>query len=291
VYRAPLGGADFALHVSGESGAGKTELAALCQQHYGAEMVARHLPGSWSSTANALERIAFAAKDALLVVDDFCPQGAGTSAPALLSAADRLLRAQGNRSGRHRLGGEGMLRLAAPPRELILSTGEELPKGLSLRARIVAVEVALGDVDWSAVTACQKAASEGGYVQALAAFVRWVAGKRAAVLDSVRQRTESLRAQGFGLDRGHKRSLGNLASLVAAWEVFVSFAAERGAAGAGEAEALGGEARAVFDALAKEQAEVQLARESSWPSPSPGSSSARRGKAAKVREASSRASP
>jgi hypothetical protein len=96
VYRAALVGADFSLHLAGESGAGKTELAALCQQHYGAGMDARHLPGSWSSTANALETVAFAAKDALFVVDDFCPQGAGPSAPALYAAADRLLRAQGN---------------------------------------------------------------------------------------------------------------------------------------------------------------------------------------------------
>ncbi len=54
-YRAAIGGADFSLHVSGPTGAQKTELVALAQQHFGPEMNARALPASWSSTANALE--------------------------------------------------------------------------------------------------------------------------------------------------------------------------------------------------------------------------------------------
>src|SRR5262249_42318675 len=75
VYGAAMGDTDFGLHVSGPTGSYKSELAALAQQHFGAEMDARHLPASWSSTGNALEALAFTAKDALLVVDDFAPQG------------------------------------------------------------------------------------------------------------------------------------------------------------------------------------------------------------------------
>ena len=71
--RAALGKADFALHLSGENGAFKTELAALFQRHFGAAMDRLHLPGAWSSTANALEMAAFQAKDTLRVVDDFAP--------------------------------------------------------------------------------------------------------------------------------------------------------------------------------------------------------------------------
>src|SRR5207245_7582632 len=55
VFRATLASADFALKLAGATGVYKTELAALCQQHYGAGMDARHLPASWSSTGNALE--------------------------------------------------------------------------------------------------------------------------------------------------------------------------------------------------------------------------------------------
>jgi hypothetical protein len=81
-YRAVLGPADYALHLAGPTGVGKSELAALAQQNHGAELDARRLPGSWSSTGNALESVAFAAKDALLAVDDFAPAAAPPTWPA-----------------------------------------------------------------------------------------------------------------------------------------------------------------------------------------------------------------
>jgi MoxR-like ATPase len=38
-----FGGADFSLHFSGFTGCGKSELAALAQQHFGPEMHAKRL--------------------------------------------------------------------------------------------------------------------------------------------------------------------------------------------------------------------------------------------------------
>src|SRR5262249_42736030 len=58
-YRAVLGEPDFALHLAGETGAFKSEIAALHQQHFGPAMDRLHLPGAWSSTGNALEALAF----------------------------------------------------------------------------------------------------------------------------------------------------------------------------------------------------------------------------------------
>jgi hypothetical protein len=103
LWRAPLGLADFSLHLTGKTGIGKSELAALAQQHYGAGLDARHLPGSWSSTGNALESLAFAVKDAVFVVDDFAPAGSSSAVARLHGDADRVFRAQGNRSGRQRI--------------------------------------------------------------------------------------------------------------------------------------------------------------------------------------------
>jgi len=68
VYRAALGAVPFSLFLSGNSGVFKTALAALAQQHFGAAMDGSGLPANFASTANALEGLAFAAKDALLVV-------------------------------------------------------------------------------------------------------------------------------------------------------------------------------------------------------------------------------
>ena len=77
VYRAPFGGVDFSVFLAGKTGVFKTALAALCQQHFGAEMDASRLPANFASTGNAVEALAFHAKDALLVVDDFAPTGEG----------------------------------------------------------------------------------------------------------------------------------------------------------------------------------------------------------------------
>ena len=141
VWRASLGGSDSGQHLFGPTGSGKSELAALAQQHFGPGLDARHLPGNWSSTDNALEVLAFTAKDALVVVDDFCPTGSSYDVQAMHRKADRLFRAQGNTSGRQRLRPDGSPRPVKPPRGMILSTGEDVPRGQSLRARMLVSEV------------------------------------------------------------------------------------------------------------------------------------------------------
>src|SRR6185503_10786184 len=104
------GSCDFGLQVTGPTGVFKSELAALAQQHFGAGLDARHFPGSWSSTGNALEATAFALKDAIMVVDDFAPCGSTSDVQRLHREADRLLRAQGNHSGRQRMRADSSLR-------------------------------------------------------------------------------------------------------------------------------------------------------------------------------------
>ena len=64
-------GADVAIYKLSERVTGVTP-AKLVK----AGLDARHLPASWAATPNALEGLAFLAKDAVLVVDDFNPTGA-----------------------------------------------------------------------------------------------------------------------------------------------------------------------------------------------------------------------
>ena len=61
------------------------------------------------------------------------------------------------------------------PRGLIVSTGEDLPTGQSLRARMLIMAVAPGDVDRDKLGACQSDAAAGCYAQALAGYLRWLA--------------------------------------------------------------------------------------------------------------------
>jgi uncharacterized protein DUF3854/uncharacterized protein DUF927 len=223
VWRGALGDTDFSLHLAGSSGAGKSELAALAQRHFGPGMDARHFPGSWSSTANALEGLAFAGKDALLVVDDFAPGGGQYDAERAHREADRVLRAQGNRSGRLRMRADGTLRPAKPPRGLILSTGEDVPRGQSLRARMLVMEVAPGDVNWTAMTACQEAASEGANACALSGFLRFVAGRYDEVQESVHTWIPRLR-HAAARSGTHQRTPDIVANLAAGFAVFLRFA-------------------------------------------------------------------
>jgi hypothetical protein len=78
----------------------KSTLAALFQSHFG-DFDRIYLPGAWSSTANQLERRAFLLKDSLFVIDDYAPSALDHR--ELETKASRLLRSQGNISGRGRL--------------------------------------------------------------------------------------------------------------------------------------------------------------------------------------------
>jgi hypothetical protein len=121
VYRAALGKVDFSLFLTGQTGVFKSALAALCQQHFGAAMDARSLPTNSASTGNALQWLAFYAKDALLVVDDFAPTGRHGDSE-LQNTAELLFRATGNQQGRSRLSGDGRLSAPKPPRALVLAS-------------------------------------------------------------------------------------------------------------------------------------------------------------------------
>jgi hypothetical protein len=136
IWRATLGSCHFSEHVAGETGVGKTVVAALAQQHFGAGFNQDNLPGSWSSTGNANEGLAFTAKDMLFGLDDFTPTGTRGDVARSNKDADRIFRAQGNSSGRARMKSDSSLRDPKPPRGLILSTGEDIPRGRSLRARV-----------------------------------------------------------------------------------------------------------------------------------------------------------
>jgi hypothetical protein len=63
-YRAPIKSCDFVVWLAGPTGVFKSEEAALAQQHVGANMNSRRLPGNFASTGNSLEVLAFATKGA-----------------------------------------------------------------------------------------------------------------------------------------------------------------------------------------------------------------------------------
>ncbi|MBP7748479.1 MAG: DUF927 domain-containing protein [Phycisphaerae bacterium] len=228
IWRAVLGHAPFSVHLAGATGVFKSEVAALAQQHFGAEMNAKNLPAAWSSTGNALEATAFAAKDAVLVVDDFAPAGSSNDVQRYHREADRLLRAQGNRSGRQRMRADATLRAVKPPRGMILSTGEDVPRGHSIRARTIVLEITAGDVDPERLTAAQADAVGALYALALAGYIRWLAPRYGEVLKSLPGEVAALRVKATQANQ-HRRTPEIVADLLVGLRYFLKFAVEVGA--------------------------------------------------------------
>jgi hypothetical protein len=235
-FRAALGESDFSLHLSGSTGEGKSELAALFQQHFGAKLDARHLT-SWESTENAIEGQAFQAKDQLIVLDDFAPTGSTYDVQRWHKKADRVLRAKGNASGRQRMRPDTTLRPEKPPRALILSTGEDVPRGQSLRARMLVLEMGPGQLDWQELSCCQKDAADGLYAQAMASFVQWLASGYEKLRSELKEEYAILR-EAASTSSQHRRTPGIIADLALGLRYFLLFANEVGALSEAEAEKL-----------------------------------------------------
>jgi len=214
--------------VAGPTGVFKTELAAIIQAFFGASFDARHLPGSWSSTGNSLEELAFLAKDAIIVIDDFAPSGSSYDVQRYHKEADRVFRAQGNRSGRGRLRSDGSHKNVRPPRGLIISTGEDIPAGQSLRARIIVLELSRGDIDSDTLSQCQNAARSGILVETTAGFLQWAALRYDDLQLWIKERVPDLRSRIF-VEGRHRRSATILAELFAGFELFLDFASTSGA--------------------------------------------------------------
>ena len=223
IYRAPLGEwapVTLTVWIVGPSGVLKTAMTMVAQAHYGAMQAPDDTPGNWTGTANANEKLAFLAKDAMLLIDDFAPSGTAYEVAKMHAAAERLCRGQANRGGRQRMNADGSLREMYYPRGLIVGTGEDVPIGHSLRARQVTIEIELGDVNKENLAAMQTAAESGVLAQAMAAYVAWVVQQDNAGL---MERERELRAEARG---DHLRIPENLAILMLGAEMGLRFAKE-----------------------------------------------------------------
>ena len=259
-FRAAMGRCDFGFHLAGATGVFKTEDAALIQQHFGSGLDARHLPGSWHSTDNALEGLLFAAKDAVTVVDDFAPCGGPHDVARWHQRADRVIRAQGNNLGRGRMRADGSLRPPKPPRGMVVSTGEDIPKGQSLRARMLVLEISKGDIAQDVLTRCQKDARSGLYADTMAGFVRYLASRYDQVWKSLRDEVEILRQKAVESD-AHCRTAEIIANLAIGLRYFIAFAQDAKAMTEAEGQALWDRGWAALRQVGRQQADQLIANE------------------------------
>lgn len=258
VWLAILGGVRFGIHIVGRTGTFKTEIAALLQQFFGATMNSRNLKGSWSSTANALEAIAYLIKDGLLVVDDFAPTGASGETSRLNSTADRLIRSAGNSAGRARSNSMGHYRPGRHPRALLLSTGEEVPDGHSARARMLIIQVEPGSINATALSDCQCDAISGKYAETTSAFIAWLAGQYGEVTSNLESSREQWRREQSG--SSHRRVDDTSHDLQFGFDTFLWFARDLGAITDGQLEELSDTCRkAILEATQAHQLQIEAA--------------------------------
>jgi hypothetical protein len=250
IWRAPLGNSDFSIHLSGQTGCFKTTIATLAQQHFGARFGDKGL-AAWFSTANYMEGLAFLAKDALLFFDDFVPGGKQAERQAA-----RFFRSAGNKSGRGRMRGNASLRKTQYPRCLPGSTGEALPQGHSVQARIYTIDLEKGEVNRDFLTRSQEIARAGASARAMGAYVRWLAADYEGHLDRFQTRVLKLREEATQDDQ-HGRTPDIVANLAAGLGLFVDFATELGALSAEEGDELRERAWATLLAGAADQTKEQ----------------------------------
>jgi hypothetical protein len=186
-----------------------------------------HPPDTWESTANTLERLAFLAKDILLWIDDYAPQPSAKEMHEQERKAQRVIRAQGNLSGRGRMRADISLRPQYYPRGVILSTGELHPTGTSTFARLLQLDVAKGDITLDALTTSQ--AESHLLAEAMAAYVGWLQPQLDTLPVIFKARWNDLRAYALPHLTHHTRHPEVYAHLATAWELFLKCANAAGA--------------------------------------------------------------
>ncbi len=263
IYRSVLGECNFSLFIVGATGSFKTELAALAMGHFGKGYDADHLPCDWTWTENALEYLAFVAKDGVLVIDDFRPGGDSRDHDALMRKADRLFRAAGNRQGRGRMTAELKMRTTYYPRCLIIATGETYPRGQSLAGRVLFVELAKGDIEEAWLTACQIYRDKGYYVSAMAAYIEWLAPQLHEVQAQVKEVAANVAAE-VRSGGGSARTPGIVGELLAGAACFLWMAVERGAISANQADEYEARVRQGLLKVGRAQGEHQREQAPAW---------------------------
>jgi uncharacterized protein (DUF927 family) len=140
---------NLTLFLHGISGSLKTTIACLAVSHFGGPFTRVNVPATFESTDNYLEQLLSQAKDVLVLIDDYYPQPTELKARQQEQTAQRIIRSQAGHIGRGRLKSDTSIRPQYAPRGLLICTGEMLPTGQSTQARMLAVDIAKSDVNFT----------------------------------------------------------------------------------------------------------------------------------------------
>ncbi|MDP3875421.1 MAG: cell wall-binding protein [Methylobacter sp.] len=229
VTRAVLGEClpiDFSIYLAGQSGSQKSEAAALAQACFG-EFDARSLPGNFNDTETVGEIKLHRAKDGVFVIDDRAPAANQAEESRQQAKSDRWFRGVGNQAGRGRCNADMTVKAAYFPRCMIVSTGEDLPKGASLLGRMLVIETKRGDVNLSSLTALQLLSRRGEHAAAMSNFITWLAPRLVDLKKRFPDLVRDLRDQALNdpdkFASSHPRAADIYASCYAAADIYMEY--------------------------------------------------------------------
>lgn len=251
VWRSVLGPSQASIHLAGGPGSGKSELAAIAQRHFGNRMHRRALPMYWRNASdNVLARARNTIGDSVLTIDDLLVRG-GRDEEKIADRVDAVFRGGWNGAGMERLTRDGAVRAARPPRSTVLSTGETVPQGYSLRQRVFVIDLERSPNSYAE---CITNAERGVLAQAMSAMVKWLAPS----MDGIRSKLDRLDAEEARAFAQHGDRTSQVAgALFVGARSFFRFAAKIGAIPDAEADEALRWVRECLDAVAARQAAVQ----------------------------------
>lgn len=232
VARAALGEChiiDFAIFVHGQTGAYKSSITALLLAFFG-NFDSRSFPANFSDSDSDLEAKGHQVKDGIYCIDDFKPATNAVEATKLHSKTERFIRNTGNGAGRGRRNPDMTAKAAPFNRSLTIMTGEDLPKGQSILARLLVIELAKNDVHIPTLGRLQKYTMDGAFSRIMAANLQWLAPRLDALKTEFPKSVTDLRdtAISMNLIKSHSRAPEMFANLVAGANQFYEFLADVG---------------------------------------------------------------
>lgn len=224
-FRAPLFEADpvdFVLFVVGGTGLGKSAYLAGIQRFFGERFSDRNFPANWTSTANALQYLAAICKDCVLVIDDFLNEG------ACLATATRFLRNYRNGAVRGRLGSDLALRPDPKPKGLVITSGEDTPRGASIVASLFICQIFPGDIKFSVLSEVLEKSHPQTLPKVMGGYVRFIASRYDQISSGIKSMRQDLRDR-IGMVSPHRRTTDMVAHLYIGWHYFLEYAESIGA--------------------------------------------------------------
>jgi hypothetical protein len=233
VARAPLGEClptDFAIFIHGATGWGKPTLAAIALAFFG-EFDTMSFPANFTDSISDLEGKAHQLKDGLYIVDDHKRAVNAVESSKLDAKTENFVRNTGNQSGRGRRNPDMTAKAAPYNRSLTIMTGEDLPRGQSILARLLVIELSPGDADVTMMRSLEQAARDGALRRIMATYIHWLAPRIGVLKEEFPKLVNGLTKDSSDrkLFSSHNRAHKMHANLVAAARLFCAFLHATGA--------------------------------------------------------------